>query len=106
MLVLGDLCQTKDIELAITSASFAELNSHILIDLTHIKTLNGPSIQYLNTFAIDHKAKHLLILAVGKLKTSKFTDIEIIPTVKEARDYLFMEITEQELAKFESDNDI
>ena len=73
------------------------IEGNILIDLSAIDKLDMESKLFLDEFAKRHKAqKHSIILASpNKIKGLK--NLEIVPTVNEARDLIFMEITEREL---------
>lgn len=76
------------------------LDGNILIDLTAITSLDKDSVQFLNDFAQKHKAKNYSIIVASTNKIPALKHIEIVPTVTEARDMIFMEITERELGFF------
>ncbi len=76
------------------------LDGNILIDLTAITSLDKDSVRFLNDFAQKHKAKNYSIIAATAHKIPALKQIEIVPTVTEARDMIFMEITERELGFF------
>lgn len=76
------------------------LEGNILIDLTAIKELDKDSIQYLNKFSQKHKSKNFSIIAASQNKFPVMKHLEVVPTVTEARDFIFMEITERELGFF------
>ena len=85
---------------AFKSALEIDINANIIIDLSRMDKLDAASVKYLNEFAQIHKAKHLSILATSKNKISGFSKLELVPTLPEARDLIFMEITERELGFF------
>jgi len=81
------------------SALEINLDGNILIDLSSMNQVDNDSIQFLNTFAIDHKAKHFSIIVATPHKLEGLS-FEVVPSVTEARDMIFMEITERELGFF------
>jgi hypothetical protein len=81
------------------SALEINLDGNILIDLTAMTGLNEDSISYLNEFANRHKTKRFSILIASKNPIEGIT-FEVVPTITEARDMIFMEITERELGFF------
>lgn len=77
-----------------------DLDANILIDLTKMDKIDSKSVKYLNEFGVQHKAKYFSIIAASKNKISGLKKIEVVPTVNEGRDLIFMEITERELGFF------
>ncbi len=85
------------------SALEIDMDANIVIDISAMNVLDEGSLKFLNNFAVVHKAKHFSLFAVTKNKVAGLTKIEIIPTVTEARELIFMEITERELGFFGED---
>ena len=85
------------------SALEIDLNGNILIDTSRMLTIDPESVKYLNGFAKTHKAKHLSIIIATSHKINGLHKLEVVPTVTEARDIIFMEITERELGFFGED---
>ena len=83
-----------------TSALEIDMDANIIVDISAMNKMDSASVKFLNEFADTHKAKHFSILAVTKHKVPNLTQMEIVPTLPEARDLLFMEITERELGFF------
>lgn len=75
-----------------------------MLDLTLVDKLNDKYVEFLTQFAEGHKSKGLSFLIVSKNKICEFENITILPTLPEARDYLFMEIAERKLNGYEDDN--
>ncbi len=82
------------------SALEIDMDANIILDISAMDKVDSASIKFLNNFADRHKTKHFSFLAVTKQKLPNLTQMEIIPTIPEARDLLFMEITERELGFF------
>ncbi|MGB0806956.1 MAG: hypothetical protein ACPGRC_09715 [Salibacteraceae bacterium] len=82
------------------SALEIDLDANILIDLTRIEKIDSASVKFLNEFASQHKSKHFSIIAASKTKIPNLNKMEVVPTVNEGRDLIFMEITERELGYF------
>ena len=82
------------------SALEIDLEANIIIDISAMDKVDNASIKFLNDFSDRHKAKNFSILAVTKQKFPNLTQMEIVPTIPEARDLVFMEITERELGFF------
>ena len=82
------------------SALEIDLDANIIVDLTRIEKMDKESVKFLNKFAPTHKAKNFSILVASKIKIPGLTKVEVVPTVNEARDLIFMEITERELGFF------
>lgn len=82
------------------SALEINLDANILVDLTKMEKLDTRSAKFLNEFAVSHKEKNFSILTASKNKIPALTKMEVVPTVNEARDLIFMEITERELGFF------
>jgi hypothetical protein len=91
---------------ALRSALEIDLNGNILIDISSIPTVDPESVKFLNGFAKAHKAKQLSIIVATPHKINGLHKLEVVPTVTEARDIIFMEITERELGFFGEDDDI
>ena len=81
------------------SALEIDLEANILLDFSLLNKVDTKSIKFLNSFAITHKAKHFSIIATSP-REIKGLEIEVVPTVTEARDLNFMEVTERELGSF------
>ena len=84
------------------SALDIELDGNILLDFSLISKVDSKSIEFLNSFAVAHKAKHFSIIATSPNEI-KGLEIEVVPTMTEARDLIFMEVTERELGFFGED---
>ncbi len=85
------------------SALEIDLNGNILIDISTIREVDPESVKYLNSFAKEHKAKRLSIIIATPHTIIGLVKLEIVPTLSEARDIIFMEITERELGFFGED---
>lgn len=81
------------------SALEINLNGNILIDLSAMPIVDEASIQFLNDFSVKHKAKHFSIIVATPHKIEGL-NFDVVPTLTEARDMIFMEITERELGFF------
>ncbi|MFT4753929.1 MAG: hypothetical protein ACI85Q_001484 [Salibacteraceae bacterium] len=77
-----------------------DLDANILIDLIRIDKIDGKSVKYLNEFAGQHKLKNFSIIAASITKIPGLQKMEVVSTVSEARDLIFLEITERELGFF------
>lgn len=76
------------------------IDGNILIDCTAINDIDNESIEFLNSFGKTHKAKHFSVVLASSNKFKGLKQIEVVPSVTEARDLIFMEITERELGFF------
>jgi hypothetical protein len=76
------------------------IDGNILIDCTKIDTIDKESIVFLNNFGIEHKAKNHSVVLASSSKLKGLKEIEVVPTITEAKDLIFMEITERELGFF------
>ena len=76
------------------------IEGNILIDATRMDKLDPESINYLDEFAKNHKAKKFSIVLASQIKKMRFSNLEMVPTVPEARDLIFLEIAERELGLF------
>ena len=93
LIVEGESTNAKGFQ----SALDINLEGNILIDLSAIEELDANSKSYLDEFAKTHKSrKHSIIIASPK-KIKGLKNVEVVPTATEARDLIFMEITEREL---------
>lgn len=88
------------------SALEIDMDANIVIDISAMKKVDPDSLAFLNNFAVAHKAKNFSLLAVTKNKVTGLTKMEIVPTVTEARELIFMEITERELGFFGEEEEI
>lgn len=79
------------------SALEINFDGNILIDLSAIDQIDVDSIEYLNAFALQHKDKNYSLIGAYPRKIKGLKNLEIVPTTSEARDLIFMEITEREL---------
>tara|TARA_R110002050_G_scaffold204327_1_gene339654 strand:- start:144684 stop:145019 length:336 start_codon:yes stop_codon:yes gene_type:complete len=84
------------------SALEIDLNGNILIDLSTMPSVDSDSIEFLNEFGAKHKAKHYSII-IATTYAIDGIKIEVVPSVTEARDMIFMEITERELGFFDEE---
>lgn len=85
------------------SALDINIDGNILIDMTAVSAIDQESFSYLDQFAEKHKAKRFSIIIASKIKCDSLKHIEVIPTLSEARDIIFMEITERELGFFDDE---
>ena len=85
------------------SALDINIDGNILIDMTAVSNIDQASYAYLDEFAVKHKAKRFSIIIASKIKCDTLKTIEVIPTVSEARDIIFMEMTERELGFFDDE---
>lgn len=81
------------------SALEINLDANILLDFSLLNKIDSKSIKFLNAFSKTHKAKNFSIIATSP-KEIKGLDIEVTNTLTEARDLIFMEVTERELGFF------
>jgi len=93
LIVEGERTNAKGFKLALE----INLEGNILIDLLAIDVLDTDSKVYLDEFAKEHKAKMHSIIIASSSKIKGLKNVEVVPTVSEARDLIFMEITEREL---------
>ena len=94
MLIVEGLNTNKSV---FKSALNIDLEANILLDLTRVEKVDIDSINYLNSFSKAHKDKKFSIIVASKSKLPGLTQAEVVPTVSESRDLIFMEITEREL---------
>lgn len=80
-----------------------DLNGNIIIDMSRMDEVDPMSIRFLNSFATSHKAKNLSIIVASPKKIKGLQKLEVVPSITEARDIIFMEITERELGFFGED---
>lgn len=83
---------------------FVQLNQidpdNIIIDLSKTENIESETLSELNTFAETWKQKNRSFLGFGLMEKYLVEDsfkFEIVPTLTEAQDILFMEIIEREL---------
>ena len=93
LIVEGESTNAKEFK----SALDINLEGNILIDLSVMEVLDSDSKQYLDEFAKLHKAKMHSIIIASHSKIKGLKNLEVVPTVSEARELIFMEITEREL---------
>lgn len=80
-----------------------DFNGNILIDCMTFSSIDPKSIEYLEGFAKSHKSKRHSIILASPLKNLKTKKLEVVPTVSEARELIFMEIAERELGFYDED---
>ena len=95
----GESTNCKDFKKALE----IDFNGNILIDCMSFSAFDEESITYLGDFAKLHKAKRFSIILASPIKTLKFKNLEVVPTISEGRDLIFMEIAERELGFFDED---
>jgi len=93
LIVEGETTNAKEFK----SALEINLEGNILIDLTAMSELDANSKTYLDEFSKQHKSKMHSIIVASSSKIKGLKNVEVVPTVSEARDLIFMEITEREL---------
>ena len=76
------------------------MEGNILIDVTRMDALDSESVKYLDEFAKKHTSKKYSMVLASPLKKLGFKSLEVVPSVAEARDLIFLEIAERELGLF------
>ena len=96
LIVEGQSCNLAGFK----SALEIDLDSNILIDCMAMSNIESPVLEFLDAFSKSHKKKNFSIILAINAALSGLENLERTNTVSEARDLIFMEITERELGFF------